>query len=200
MPKRIRENEDIYIAPNILGKYRNGRYSAIDERNGSTELDPLDINHKIIIYERQVSEWFLNRASDLIRVDGNGFVVLMICMAYLEGVEQYRCGESSANRNSSSFFIRAIKQLYPNQYNDNELRKLYRQSRCGLFHNGMVGGDMIINNEFACSVEFIGEDIKVNPQKLLRDVKEDFREYINTLMNEDNIEIRSSFDSMFVLI
>lgn len=89
MSKQIKRNEDIYLAVEILGKYQDGNPVAIDQRSGET-LDPRNIDHKIKIYEREVKEWFLNIASGLIASNGfnNGFIVLMICMAYFEGVEQ----------------------------------------------------------------------------------------------------------------
>ncbi len=197
MPKRIRQDEDIYIAPNILGVHRDGQDYAIDERNNNKQLNINNISDKITIYERQVNEWFLNRATRFISSENNGFIVLMICMSYLEGVEQYRQGQSSENGNSNNFFRQAIHKLYPNQFEDRLLRRLYSQSRCGLFHNGMVGGDIIINDTFASSLEFNNQDIRISPQRLLLDVKRDFREYIDELRNEENTEKRNNFNSMF---
>ncbi len=196
MPKRIREGEDIYIAPDILGVFRDGQYLAIDERSNNI-LNPNEINSKIIIYERQVDAWFLHRATKFSNSENNGFIVLMICMSYLEGVEQYRQGQSSENGNSNYFFRQAIHRLYPGQYEDELLKRLYRESRCGLFHNGMVGGDIIINSNFSSPLKFIDQDIKISPKKLLHDIKEDFKKYIKDLKNENNIEMRNKFNSMF---
>ena len=199
MPKRIRQDEDIYIAPDILGKYENGRYFAIDEKNNNSELDPNNINDKITIYERQVRGWFLDRATRLVKGNYNGFIVLMICMSYLEGVEQYRQGRSS-NNDSNNTFRRALHRIYPNQYNDNDLRNLYRESRVGLFHDGMVRGNVIINNGFSSSLSFENGNIKISPKKLLDDIKEDFKKYIEDLKNIQNNELRQNLDNMYRLI
>jgi len=198
MPKRIRQDEDIYIAPDILGKYDNGRYYAIDEKKNNMELDPNNIDHKIIIYERQVKGWFLDRATRLVNGEYNGFIVLMICMSYLEGVEQYRQG-SSSNGDSNNTFRRALHRIYPNQYDDNDLRTLYRESRVGLFHDGMVRGQVIINNSFPASIAFENNNIKISPKKLLDDIKRDFKEYIKDLKNPNNNDLRNNFDTMFIL-
>lgn len=198
MPKRIREYEDIYIAPDILGKYINGAYLARDERK-NIDLDPKEIDDKIVIYERQVNDWFLNRATKLTRGRHNGFIVLMLCMSYLEGVEQYREGRSS-NRRSQQVFKQAVHRLYPQRYTDNNLQRLYLQSRNALFHNGMVSGDIIIDNDFVYSLEFLEQDIKINPKKLLSDIKNDFKSYIQALYNDNNLEIRRNFDHMFSVI
>ncbi len=200
MPKRIRDYEDIYIAPDIIGKFRNGTYFAEDERNNSHILNPTNINDKILIYERQVQGWFLDRATRY-AANGkyNGFVVLMLCMSYLEGVEQYKQGQSSNGR-SSAFFISSINRMYPGQYQNNQLQNLYRQSRCGLFHNGMVGSDIIINNTLHFPMEFVGDDIKINQKLLLIDIKNNFKQYITQLKNTQNTELRESFNQMFSVV
>ena len=199
MPKRIRQDEDIYIAPDILGSYVNGRYIAIDEKKDNQELDPNNIDDKIIIYERQVKGWFLDRATKLIKGRYTGFIILMICMSYLEGVEQYRQGRSS-NGDSNNTFRRALDRIYPNQFDDNDLRSLYRETRVGLFHDGMVRGNVIINNGFPSSLSFENENIKISPKKLLDDIKEDFNKYIQELKNTDNTEPRNNFNNMYILI
>ena len=111
MPKRLREDRTIEIAPEIKGCIQDGRPVVYDEI-GKRELNPIDIYDKITIYERQVKEWFLKPASRLLRNRNNGFIVLMTCLSYLEGVEQYRRGETSHNR-SRQFFIEAVNRLYP---------------------------------------------------------------------------------------
>lgn len=199
MPKQIRQDEDIYIAPDILGIYRDGQYLAIDERNNNAQLDPYNIDNKILFYERQVKDWFLNRGSRIVHGDYNGFIVLMICMSYLEGVEQYRQGNSS-NGDSNNTFRRALHRMYPNQFDDNDLRRLYTQSRVGLFHDGMVRGEIIINNSFAASISFTNQDIRISPEKLLLDIKSDFQNYINCLKNADNTELRNNFGNMFYVV
>ena len=100
MPKQIQRSEEIYLAPDILGRYENDIPVIVDERNEDTRLDPNDVNHKILIYEREVKEWFLEPASILLEEDSfkNSFIVLMVCMAYFEGVEQYKTGIESNRR------------------------------------------------------------------------------------------------------
>ncbi len=209
MTKQILRNEEIYIAPEILGKYENGIPVAIDERNDE-RLNPRDIGHKITIYEREVNEWFLNPALRLLRGDSfsNSFIVLMVCMSYIEGVEQYKTGIDS-NRRSKEFFVNSIKRLYPNRFQDSDLNKLYAKSRCGLFHSGMVKGGVIFNNSFEEAIEFRnnGEIIKVNPTLLLNDLKDDFARYINELKavennnsDEERRVLRENFDRMFSVL
>jgi hypothetical protein len=129
-------------------------------------------------------------------------------MSYLEGVEQYKSGLSSTNR-SREFFINSVNRIYPEQFNERYLGKLYSKSRCGLFHNGMVKGGVAFNNEYPNVFQFAnnGESIKINPTKLLEDLNNDFKNYIcelkSTCANHSNDRLRvlrENFDRMFTVI
>lgn len=209
MPKQIQANETIYIAPGIKGEWKEGNPVAVDERSGET-LNPKDINDKIKIYERQVKEWFLNPASTLLEQEQNrfknSFIVIMICMSYFEGIEQYRTGIRS-NSMSRQCFKDSIERLYPEKFKDQDknLNNLYSKARCGLFHDGMVRGGVIFSSGFNESIEFEdnGNKIKINPKLLLQDIRKDFEKYIDSLKDENNAEFQSTrekFNRMFTVL
>lgn len=195
MSKKLRRNP-INIAPEIVGWIDENMEPHVYDNRHNENLDPRNVNDKIIIYERQVKDWFLNPATNLTRYRNRnkGFIVLMICLSYLEGIEQYRRGENS-NGGSRAFFVSAMERLYPNEFQNHQLEEFYSQARCGLFHNGMVRGKIIINNGFGKSVEFIGNDIKISPSKFLWKIKEDFESYLQELRT--NEQSRIIFDRMY---
>lgn len=195
MPKRIRK-EQIYIAPSIIGYIQeNGNYYVFDEIE-RTELNPENILDKIKIYERQVKGWFLEPTLRMVRYKpkNKGFLVLMSCLSYFEGVEQYRIGTPS-NGNAQRTFINAINRMYPELFNDLEIRRLYIQARCGLFHDGMTKGQIIINSTYENSIEITNNDIKINPKKLLQDITNDFETYLAELRND--VDARNRFNNLF---
>lgn len=195
MPKKLRQDSKIYIAPQILGWLDSNYNPVVQDERTDRSLNLRNIDDKICIYERQVNDWFLKPATRLTNECNNGFIVLMICMSYLEGVEQYIRGESS-NNNSREFFTSAISRIYPNIYSTYHLEEFYREARCGLFHTGMVRGKIIISSSFNESIEFEDSStINVNPQKLLEDVKSDFQAFIVKLKTDSNS--RSKFDRMY---
>lgn len=199
MSKKLRRDQPILIAPDITGwlDKNDGTPMAFDDRTHQP-LNPVNIHDKITIYERQVNDWFLNPATNLAKHKNKekGFIVLMICLSYLEGVEQLRKGRNSRG-NSEVFFIDALHRLYPNKFQDHQLSSFYSDARCGLFHDGMVRGNILISNAFLESLEMDGSDIKVNPKKLLEDIKLDFQNYIHELKTSQSI--RLSFDSLYHL-
>lgn len=76
--------------------------------------------------------------------------------------------------------------------------KINTDGRCGLFHSGMIKKRIIINNKYRRSIEFVNDDIKISPSKLLADIKIDFRNYIVELQND--YQLRSNFNNMFTNI
>ncbi len=196
MPKQLRDFW-IYIAPKIKGRINDkGIPEVFDERNGRN-LDPLDINDKITIYERQVDGWFLNHASNLVRKDDAGFIVLMICIAYIEGVEQYRRGQCSHN-NSRAFFKKSLRRIFGLEtVSEEDLDEFYRQVRCGLFHSGMTEHKVIVSNNYEQIIDFSDGMIKINPRLFLDKIKEHFRNYIDRLRNSTNQQEREKFNQMF---
>ncbi|MFW6173781.1 MAG: hypothetical protein ACOC5T_08555 [Elusimicrobiota bacterium] len=197
MSKMLREDRPIEIAPKITGQLNQGRPLVFDEKSGEY-LNPSNVDDKIKIYERQVKEWFLNRATRLLRGENNGFIVLMICLSYLEGVQQYREGTYS-NWQSKQFFVDAIERLYPGEYSHDDLKDFYKQARCGLFHDGMTRSKVIYNYGFDSPLRFAGDlTIEVNPKMLLEDIKSDFNGYIEELKRSNNL--RNIFDRMFGIL
>jgi hypothetical protein len=183
MTKKLRR-EKIDIAPDIEGWLDENYNPIVKDKRNNQDLDPNNVYHKIIIYERQVNDWFLIPATRYTNEENDGFIVLMICMSYLEGVEQFKRGETSNGR-SGIFFKSAIEHIYPGKYLPEDLGNLYAEARCGLFHDGMVRGTIIISYSFNEPFEFENAStIKVNPKRLLEDIKTDFQQYITQLCSD----------------
>ena len=200
MSKPIINGEEIYVAPQMLGKVENGTPIIIDELNDNAILNPNDLDDKIKIYEREVTGWFINPALQSLNNNSfiNAYLALMVCMSYVEGVEQYRQGSHSRNK-SKQFFKNSINRIFPNKYSSNNIEKLYTEVRCGLFHNGMTNGSMIFNNTYPDSIKFENNKklIRVNPSRLLLHIQNDFQQFINELKIQTNTEIRTKFNNMF---
>jgi hypothetical protein len=196
MPKRLR-TEPIFVAPEITGRIDNNGIPIVRDNRTNVTLNPDEVDDKITIYERQVREWFLLPAQRLLEGNNNGFIILMVCLSYIEGIEQYRVGRNS-NRQSQDFFVRSMNRIFGEIYSRDNLIDLYSEARCGLFHNGMTKGKVIIRNSFEPAIRFADfERIEISPEKLLDIIEEDFENYLNELRNPENMELRDNFDRMF---
>jgi hypothetical protein len=200
MPKRLRD-EPIYLAPEILGFRNESGDHIIKDLRTDTNLDPHNINDKIFIYKRQVEEWFLNQANILCDADRNNFLVVMITTSYIEGVEQYRNGTTSNGR-SRELFSAGIRRIFGvHTVSQNQIFKLYKHLRCGLFHNGMVGDAVVLNRTCERAIEFsVRETININPILFKDAVIRDFNQYIFDLYNQNNVDLRDCFDRMFNVV
>jgi hypothetical protein len=196
MPKRLR-TYPIYLAPKIRGLIRSDGSTEVYDEKHKEYLNPNSIDGKIIIYERQVKEWFLERASRLLKGENNGFIVLMISTSYIEGVQQYINGQSS-NRESKTVFKQGLNRIFSLSVEDRKLNDFYSQVRCGLFHNGMSDNQVIISYSFPIPIDFSEYNtIKINPKTILDEIRKDFRNYISKLKKQANVTERENFNRMF---
>ncbi len=140
------------------------------------------------IYDDRVRGWFLDAAQQL---PTEGFVVLMIVVAYFEGNEQYRQGETSKN-SSAAFFKSAFKRIFPGLPND-AAGKFYEQARCGLFHDGMIRRSIRISNQFGAAIEEKDGTLLLNPNRLLDVVRGDHALYVRDLLDPKNDDLRGKF-------
>ena len=204
MPIRIMPDHPIYVAPQMLGEYVKGSPIVLDERNGNT-IDPYQLHGKIIIYQRQVEGWFLEPAEYLLKqmYTQAGFVVLSICLSYLEAVQQYIEGSSSTN-NSKNFFLRAFQDVFSSSEMEDEFADLlYREGGNGLFHDGMTRGKMVYDMNLDKAFKVINNGsqniIYFHPTYCLKGVKAHFADYLGKLKNEEEVTLRNHFGSMFTV-
>ncbi len=182
------------IAPEITGTLFDDGHIVVYDKRTNRLLDPANVLDKIAIYERQVTEWFIKPAIKLSKNIDEGFICLMICLSYIEGVEQYRQGKNSKG-NSSIFFKSSLNRIYTNVFSNSELQNIFDEARNGLFHDGMSRGSVIISNTYAKSIEFNSDELLINPQMLIADIKQDFESYIQELYTVE--ESRKLFDKLF---
>jgi len=160
-------------------------------------LNPNSVDTKILVYEDRVLEWFLNIGNRLKGDNEAGFVILMISLAYIEGNQQYREGRSS-HRQSSAFFKKGIKRVFPYLRRianvDDLLDNFYADVRCGLFHDSITRKKVTISGQFNDPIT-LGKVININPHRFLDAVKLDFRKYISILKNKRNRNVREKFET-----
>lgn len=130
------------------------------------------------------------------------FAVLAICLPYIEGVQQYREGESS-NRKSKVFFKKSFQRIFAScDLSETFVDVLYEQARCGLFHDGMTRSQVVydMNIDQAFEIQHNGSEnlIHFHPSHLLDCIEKDFIHYIQTLA-EDEVA-KNIFNNLYNLL
>ena len=171
-----------------------------DKRNvNGSSLNLNDVQTKIKIYEDRVSGWFLEIAEKLKSDNEAGFVILSMAIAYIEGNQQFREGKMSEN-NSKKFFIKGVRRIFDKEnVPEDILKDYYKQIRCGLFHDGMTRGNVVISGEFPDPLRYTNGIIKINPHKFLGKIKEDFQRYVSDLEQGYDKKLIENFVKRFDL-
>lgn len=183
---------EIAVSPNF--KIYNDRPNFVVDSRNKSEYPIHDIQTKILVYENCVTGWFLDYGEMLKKHHNAGFVVLQVALAQVEGIEQYRRGESSYKK-SSEFFCSGLKEIFSLTDAEKQLleKHFYPSVRCGLFHDGMTRPSVKIENRFPCPLKFDGENILISPNKFLDAVYKYFKKFITQLKEPANEELRKNF-------
>lgn len=163
------------------------------------EYSLYDILTKILVYEDRVIYWFFNYGNELKKFQDAAFVVLQIAVSQIEGMEQYRKGQSS-KKQSPQFFLSGMSRIF--SLTTSETQQLtnadfYGQVRCGLFHDGMTRDKVIIEPDYNLPIEFKTDTIFIGPKKFFDAVYQDFINYIAELKNPANAQLRNDFEQFW---
>ncbi|MBI2448821.1 hypothetical protein HYV49_00820 [Candidatus Pacearchaeota archaeon] len=154
-----------------------------------------DLSTKILVYEDRVKGWFLDIGKELKKNNEAGFVILMICASYIEGVVQFKLGKSSKGQ-SAKVFVDYVKSLF--KVHETVARAIYEDMRCGLFHDGMSRRRIAISGElkYPVMIDINRKTIGINPHLFLQKLNKDFNDYIKNLKNKRNKKLRSNFSKI----
>jgi hypothetical protein len=166
------------------------------------ENSDLNIETKIDIYADRVFGWFLNIATDLEENNEAGFVILMICMSQIEGIEQFKRGEKTKRGESMELIKDCLKRIFTiSSLNEERLKKMIDELRNGLFHDGMTRKNLFISGDYPLAISFLeGDSIIINPHLFLNKIRGEFEQYINLLKDPVQVDLRKNFETMFDLL
>lgn len=185
-----------FISKNFRWIERDGTVVLVDTR--STKIcDPHDINAKINIYEDRVNGWFLDIGRLLIPNVYSEFVILQIAISYIEGNQQLRDGKISTGH-SETCFAKAVQRIFaPDGVILEDAKILYREVRCGLFHQGMTSKRVLLSSAFSKAMMHMDGGIYINPCLFFNRVVNDFHKYIHELKLPSNDDSRKKFEKIF---
>lgn len=189
------------LSPNYyVSPYHQNKVFTLDEDNNIDKTLEKNIETKILIYEDRMNGWFLNFARNLTKERNSEFVVLMICISYLEGNQQFREGKTSSKGGSTKMLKKSLKRIFP-EIDDNILDRLIDGVRQGLFHDGMTRAGILLR--YGLNIPFFTftannfEWIELDPDIFLKEVQSDFKSYIETLKNKESKLERENFEKHY---
>lgn len=201
----------IFLSPNYgINSETKDKYSKLSKDNPPEILEVFDknIDGRIRIYEDRIKGWSLNFARKLINERDAGFIILLICISYLEGNQQIREGKKSEIGETGKFIKNALERIFKldKEKMTEDQRKLLnkgidsiiKEVRNGLFHDGFTrkGVELCEDPDILGSLSIHPKDdrIIIKPSLFLKRIEKDFEEHINVLKNKDNKTERENFE------
>ena len=184
---------------------------AISQHYRGDQIAVDNFETRVAIYEDQVRGWFLDQARILEKVSsGAGFVILMVCLSYVEAYAIFYNGQDSKSK-SERFFCDGIKAIFPVSGGNAELQdkgyqELWVQMRNGLFHTGMTREKVVPSGDFKAPIAVTMHietqspvRIEVNPHLMLGAIEDHLSRYTMRLRNPDEVELRENFNKAWNL-
>jgi hypothetical protein len=187
--------EERFISPNFYQDL--SKHLEILRDESITKIyDSGDTNTKIAIYQDRVSGWFLDIAQDLKETEEAGFIILMICLAHLEGVAQYRRGMKTPMGESSKVLKEEIKRVFTiPSFHQKAIDILVEDARHGLFHDCMTRRRIFLSQDYLNPIiwDEVAEIVQINPHTFLDAIISDFSRYVVLLSDPENKIERENF-------
>ena len=154
--------------------------SEIEDTRDGTRRSDSDYSAKVDVYEDRVRWWFLEiaKAHTTNGVSRADYVALAIGLWYVEGVEQYRCGNGATGQ-SEARFKASVQRIFSGVADDVAVR-LYKAVRCGLFHSGFTEGPTFVSHDRPPAID-LAEERYLNPAAFIRSAADDFTRYVGEL-------------------
>jgi hypothetical protein len=169
--------DEIQVSPHF--RFRPTDPDRVRETPTGKEWSLHDVDTKIAIFQDRVLGWFVNIGNLLIHNDDASYILLMIAVSQVEGLQQYYEGESSNNRSPESFKNGMLRLFALDNTATSAIRKFYTEVRCGLFHDGFTNGAVFLSEAFLDPLLFdeANQLLKINPHRFAKKVEQDIKDY-----------------------
>jgi hypothetical protein len=184
--------------------------SRISPNFSHEKLKTGSLDDLIDVFEDRLRYWLLAPAKALLGVRFGELAALSLLLGYFEPSAIYRKGEDSRGL-SKSFFRAGLIEVFIRRAGLSEsllgriADMLYEEARCGLFHEGMLREHIFFGNapgELMVTFPRVGgkidetgpiKSVLIDPQKFYIVVERDVTEYLKSLRDPSNAELRDNF-------
>jgi hypothetical protein len=181
-----------------------------DEKLKTGSLDDL-----IDVFEDRLKYWLLAPAKALLGVLFGELAALSLLFGYFEPFAIYRKGQDSRGQSKAFFRAGFVEVLQKAPVSESVLGRiadlLYEEARCGLFHEGMMREHIFFGNapgELMVTVPRVDgkidengriQSVVIDPRKFFVVVERHVTEYLKSLRDPSNAELRENFKRTIVL-
>ncbi len=129
----------------------------VSPRFTTDKLENASIDDKLDVFEDQTQGWILSQAEKLLDSPDGNLASLMVTCSYFEMIAAFLTGEETEKKSKDSFrhgFLHVFRHIGPIDTQrtpgsplidvDKVIDWFYKQLRCGLFHEAMIGGQVVI--------------------------------------------------------
>jgi len=174
-----------------------------DEKlNDPTHSDLVDV------LEDRFRNWILNPARELSKTDAGLVPAMTLALTYPEGIWCYK-SRSRSDVRSKEFFTCAFASVFQSSDLESEIlirvgQLLYQEARCGLFHEGMSRGRILLSRDAPdpISVTFPKHDgvldttaeivsLFINPREFAEELDLDLVRFVTSLREAPSAESES---------
>ena len=162
------------------------------------------------VFEDRMLHWLIEPAHHLLSVKNGSIAAISLLMSYFEGIEIYYSGRNSKGR-SKEFFYRGYQRVFVPVSQPMYLQKavidaLYEVVRCGFAHDAHFRNRLYFSTVRKEALTFTWpmknkvfdpdgkfESVCINPNRFCEGVRLHFIEYVRSLREGDDQELKTNF-------
>ncbi len=176
----------------ISPKYNDDHYSKLTFQNENDWQTAIDI------MEDRINGRFLKPINMIENYEYAGFAILALDCLLIETLQQFRKGliETPRGKNRGLFVDFFTQTLFNEYFNEDYAIKFYKQVRNGILHQAetKMGTKIKITNSLpVVKLAEDGESIIINRKKFHSKIVDSFNNYLDTLRNGSDNELRNNF-------
>jgi hypothetical protein len=188
---------DVYISPNYP----------------SAKLDAPRIDDLIDVYEDRIVHWVLVPAKTIAATENGAPAGLCLLLTYFEGAWSYKT-HTSSNGRSKEFFVHGFVDVFTSPRSPPQVLAqlgalLYKDARCGFFHEGLFRDRIYVvtmNHDIVVTLPRTGgvldldgtiQSALIDVQRCIAGVEKHFATSIAALRDPANTVGREAFQAFF---
>ena len=127
-------------------------------------------------------------------INANGFTIMALNCLLIETLFQFRDGKEETPRPNSRTYPAFLTQAFPSVFENRQIAEsFYSNIRCGILHSAQTKNESRLSDRTDCVVTYDGDTLVVSVKGMSSLLATYFEDYLQKLLNKDEIKLRSNF-------